>query len=227
MSRGNKRPTQAARSTLVAEPFATLSDKELLIIVSERRCVQSGASLALADAEVIERGGFGALKRRAEAKNGQSPWLAKGVSCLKCGSRVGLNVRERQTKRFLCPACDTAQDWNDASEMANRLIGLHAPFNFGSCFLAPLWAMAHGLSVAGLALIVLTFVALVVRWETVTGIVALAIVSGFFGNRIAWRRCNYVSIDELLEKERTWNAAGLTIAALLFLLLMSLWLKSL
>ncbi len=209
-----------------AEHFATLSDKDLLSVVAERGSNYSDQVLSLANTEIVGRGGMSDLMLRVEAMSSTGSWLKTNELCLKCGEAADLTVRERHSKRFICPSCNTAQDLNDRTEMARTLIMLHAPFNFGACFLAPIWAMSHGAIMGGAAIIALTLIALFVKWEGTIPILAVAIVFGFLGNKIAWNRCHYKSIKELKERERIWNRAGLVMGAVVTLMVLSLLFRS-
>lgn len=203
-----------------------LSDKELLNVVKGRREDHTARSLVLVNAEIAERGGMSDLLLRVKSATAARPWLAGCIVCLRCGESIMLTPCERRAKRVLCPKCDTAQDLNDVPGMVTSLIELYAPFNYGSCFLGPIWAISHGFTTLGLAIILLTVAAFAIGWEGVFVLLSLAIALGFFGNRMVWHRRRYTSIRELETKQRAWNRAGLIVAAFTAVLLFSLMLKS-
>jgi hypothetical protein len=83
-------------------------------------------------------------------------------------------------------------------------------WNWGAFLLAPFWALGHRLWWHAA-------VAILLGWIPIAGI-TIAIAFGLRGNRWAWARGSYESVEEFRHRERNWVKAGLIVLGVLVLL---------
>lgn len=127
----------------------------------------------------------------------------------------------------------TAQTRTMTSSSAALAPPENLPFSWGAAGLPVIWLLFHGRIVQALALLVFSVICLPFLEEPLLVLAYLAVPYtiaiwlGRSGGTIAWQHHRANSLEQLVEKERTWNIVGMIVFVVLALANALLFIRSL